>query len=306
MRSSPWDDFRFRNAELIDAVADGLEALFDRHFPDLAGPLVVDLEGDDFTPLADFRSGHLDIGVVVLEDLFKRGAGGAVGQFVGDEAGLRGIRLAEAHPFRHQGLLEIAGRPQERTVHRLGGVHLEDEVHAALKIEPQMDLVLGKVVVPEHRKIAYQRRCQKEQRHQAGRNREGGAPFDAAHHNPLPLSLLVALGQDRADEPPGDLDPDLVGNFERHDRLRQGGDLAVDPPRRHDHVTMLEVCKHLLEFLLFFLLWANDEKIKDGEQDRHDDDETVISPSSHLASSGASHCVGSSDHFSNPPFSLTL
>jgi hypothetical protein len=87
--------------------------------------------------------------------------------------------------------------------------------------------------------------------------------------------------------------PDLVGDFERHHRVGEGDDFAVEPPGCLNGVAVGKGGDHLLQFLLFLLGGSDEKKVEDEKDARHHDDETDVSPGG--ASPCAAHCVSQAD-----------
>ena len=151
------DDFRFRDAELIDAVPDSLQALLHRVFLDLFNPAVPDLQGDGLSAVPRLGRSHLDIGVVILQDLFECRSRRRIGKLVGDGfMAARLLQVAEPDLVFHQGFLEVIRCALQCRLDGLLRIHLEDEVRSALKIETQGDLFRREVLFPEIRQIRNQ------------------------------------------------------------------------------------------------------------------------------------------------------
>ena len=147
------EDRGLGDAELVDAVADGLETLVDRVGADPVG-----LGGAHL---------HADLAGGVLLDLEGRVLGDLLADLV--ERGVR--RRHEDHrrqPFAPHRADREALAPQrvaQLVRHALGGVlhrlvHLdaEDEVHAALEVEPEAQLLHRHQLVPPGRHLPRQRR----------------------------------------------------------------------------------------------------------------------------------------------------
>ena len=145
------DDLGLRHAELVHAVADRLEALVEGCLLDVGDPLLAELQGHLLAPLDGLGGLDLQVGELIGEDLLEIGPGFPGRQLNGDAVVGLALHAAEADALLHEPFLEGIGEPFHGPFHGLLRVHLEDQVHAALKIEPQVDAVLQEVVLHRSR-----------------------------------------------------------------------------------------------------------------------------------------------------------
>jgi len=139
-------DDRLRKAELVDAVAHGLERLLDREFFDAVDLLlrqrVLELPRGDVgaDPLVGRKAVLHDsddlVGLPALGEL-DRDRSTAVARYPGD----RNVGALEL-------TLQILDAALDAEFDGLLGLHLEDEVHAALQVEAEADRLVREEGLP--------------------------------------------------------------------------------------------------------------------------------------------------------------
>ncbi len=186
------DDRGLGDAELVDAVADGLEPLVDRvgadpvglggaHLQaDLAGVVLLDLEG---RVLGD-----------LLADLVERRVGGR-------HEDNRRQPFAPHGPDREalapQRVAQFVGDALGGVLHRLVHLDAEDEVHAALQVESEAQLLHRHQLVPPGRHLPGQRRHEADR---PGRQRGHDDPktnFQRLRHLQAPISSVTLSATDQ-------------------------------------------------------------------------------------------------------------
>src|SRR5262249_26937077 len=113
--------------------------------------------------------------------------------------------------------------------------------------------------------------------------------------------LLLFLSTESCNLFPLNLDLRIVGNLQRHGVLAQISDGSPDPGSRNDFVAFLQGLQQLLLLFLSFLLWENEQEIKnDEDQDEWNqrDQRPHSSPDSPTSCRSLGPCQGLHYHIS--------
>src|SRR6185503_2706199 len=150
------DDGRLRDAQLVDAVADRLDALAKRVVADL-----VDLIGIQAQPHLTLRRVPADqvqrLAILAQQRIVDLGLVGGVLEGE-DDVVVAFLDLVRARDVDvrdvlvlAQAIFDIRRQPVDLVRDRLADVDVVDEVQAALKVQPQLDLLLE--VIPDEARL---------------------------------------------------------------------------------------------------------------------------------------------------------